>query len=159
MLRNRKGVTLYEIITVATLAAIMLAFAYPRMSEARRAAALASARTQVESYLALARTIAIRNGGKTQFVRNGNTLKIEADTGTGWVAVAKPITIDASAISLSGTASTIAFDSRGLATGLNAGGEKFYLTIVSAYGAGMKDSICVTRLGALLDRNCGAAAP
>jgi prepilin-type N-terminal cleavage/methylation domain-containing protein len=160
MLRNRKGVTLLEVMTVVTMGAIMMVFALPKMQSSRTAASMSSARTQVESYLAVARAIAVRNGGKTQLVRYGNTLMIRADTGTGWVTMGKPVELDATAnVTLDATASTISFDSRGLATGLNAAGEKFYFTVASGYGAGAKDSICVTRFGALLDKKCGAAPP
>jgi prepilin-type N-terminal cleavage/methylation domain-containing protein len=160
MLRNRKGVTLFEVMTVLGLAAILLAMAVPQMSNSRRAAHMASARTQVEAYLGTARAIAIRNGGKTQLVRSGNTLTIEADTGAGYVTMLKPLKVGAGTdVGLNVTATTIAFDARGLATGLNATGEKFYLTVSSGYGAGLKDSVCISRLGALLDRNCGSAAP
>lgn len=162
MLRNRKGVTLFEIMTVTTLAAIMLVVAVPKVAESRRAAAMAAARVQVESYMATARAIAVRNGGRTQLVRNGNTLTIQADTGTGYVTMAKPMQIDPSSkLELGGTAATvtITFDARGLATGLNASGEKFYITVASGYGAGTKDSVCVTRFGALLDRSCGKSPP
>jgi prepilin-type N-terminal cleavage/methylation domain-containing protein len=158
MLRNRKGVTLFEIMTVMVITAIVMVVAVPRVGSSRHAAAMAAARTQVESYLATTRAIATRNGGRTQLVRSGNTLTIQADTGTGYVTMVKPMQIDASSnITLGGTATApIAFDARGIASGLNASGEKFYLTVSSGYGAGMKDSVCITRFGAVLDRNCGA---
>jgi Tfp pilus assembly protein FimT len=167
MLRNHKGVTLFEIVTVTTLAAIMMVVALPKVAESRRAAAMASARLQVESYLAAARETAKRNGGKTQLVHSANTLTIQADTGTGWVTIGRPIQLDASsnialtsalASTTAATTGTIAFDGRGIASGLNAGGAKFYFTIASGYGAGMQDSLCLTRFGAVLDKKCGQAA-
>jgi Tfp pilus assembly protein FimT len=160
MPRNREGVTLFEIMTVLTLAALMMAFAFPQVRDARRAASMAAARTQVEAYIGVARAIAVRNGGKTQLVRSGNTLTIQADTGTGWVTMVKPLRLaGGSDVGLSTTTNTFAFDARGLATGLNAAGEKFYLKAESGYGSEVKDSICVTRLGGVLDRNCGSAGP
>jgi prepilin-type N-terminal cleavage/methylation domain-containing protein len=158
MLRNRKGVTLFEIMTVMTLAAILMAITFPHMKDTRRAASMQSARTQVESFLSIARSIAVRNGGKTRLVRTGGKLEIEADTGTGWVTVVRPVHFgEVSNVKLESTVSTIEYDSRGLATGLAASGEKFYITAASGYGAGTKDSICITRLGALLNRTCGLA--
>ncbi len=156
----RTGVTLLEVMTVVTLAAIMMAMAFPRLSESRRAAQLATARAQVETYLSVARSIAVRNGGKTQLVRNGNKLTIEAETGTGWVTMVNPLKLGGgSDVGLTSTTTTIAFDGRGLATGLSATGEKFYLKIESGYGSDLQDSICVTRLGGVLDRGCGSAGP
>jgi len=159
MLRNRKGVTLFELMTVVVIAGVMMLVALPRMSESRKSAGMSSARTQVESYLATARAVAIRNGGKTQLVRYGNTLMIQADTGTGWVTVVRPVELGAKNISITPSVNAMAFDARGLATGLNATGEKFYIQIASGYGAGTKDSVCITRFGAVLDRKCGQPAP
>ena len=158
MLRNRKGVTLIEIMTVVFMATIMMAVAFPHLKDTRRAASMQSARVKVESYLALARAVAIRNGGRTRVVQNGNKLTIQADTGSGWFAVGQPLRFDdASNVKLDATVSEIVYDARGLATGLDAGGERFYLTPRSGFGAGTKDSVCVTRLGLVLDRNCGLA--
>ena len=159
MPRNRKGVTLFEIMTVVTLAAIMMVMALPRLTEGRRAAAMAAARVQVESYLTTARAIAVRNAGKTQLVKSGNTLMIQADTGTGWITVVKPLELEGGYVKIKPSVNTIAFDSRGLATGLSATGEKFYLKIESGYGEGLKDSVCITHLGGLLDRKCGSGGP
>ena len=157
MARNRKGVTLFEIMTVIVLSAIMLTVAIPRITRSKRSASMQSARTQVESYISVARAIAVRNGGKTQLIRSGNMLYVQADTGTGWVTVVRPVELDqVSGVSLGTTitSNTIAFDARGMATNLSASGEKFYITSTT-YGTTLKDSICVTRFGALLDRNCG----
>lgn len=160
MLRNRQGVTLFEVMTVMTLAVIVIAMAIPRLANGRRAAAMAAARTKVESYIAVARAIAVRNGGRTQLVRSGHTLTIEADTGTGWVTMVRPLKFGGSSdVGLNSTTNTIAFDGRGLATGLSATGEKFYLRIESGYGSHVTDSICVTRLGGILGRSCGATSP
>jgi prepilin-type N-terminal cleavage/methylation domain-containing protein len=160
MLRNRKGVTLIEIMTVVVLAAIMLAITFPAMKDTRRAASMQSAKTQVESYLAVARSIAIRNGVRSFLIREGNTVRIMADSGNTLVTVVRRVHLDSvSNVLLSTTsgqpADTIMYDNRGLAVNLPAGGGKFYLTAASGYGAGTKDSICVTRLGLVLDRNCG----
>ena len=159
MLRNRKGVTLIEIMTAVGLAIIMTAVAFPKLKETRRAANMQSAKTQVESYLSVARSVAIRNGVRSFLIRDGNTMRILADSGTGLVVVVRPMALDTiSNVLLSsasgGTADTIVYDNRGMAVNL-AGTQKFYITTKSGVGAGVKDSICVTRLGLVLDRNCG----
>jgi Tfp pilus assembly protein PilE len=157
MLRNRKGVTLIEIMTVVALAVAMTAIAFPKLKETRRASSMQSARTQVESYLAVARSVAIRNGVRAFLVREGNTIRIMADSANGTiVTVVRPVELDSvSQVALGATKDTIIYDSRGLAVNLNASGEKFYITSIAAYSAGVKDSICVTRLGLVLDRKCG----
>jgi Tfp pilus assembly protein FimT len=162
MLRNRKGLTLIEIMTVVAMAIIMTAVAFPKLKETRRAASMQSAKTQVESYLAVARSVAIRNGVRAFLIRDGNTIRIMADSLNGTiVTVVRPIQLDSvSNVTLSTSspaADTIVYDSRGIAVSLN-GTVKFYITARSGYGAGTKDSICVTRLGLVLDRNCGLVA-
>ncbi len=163
MLRNRKGVTLIEIMTVVVMVIIVTAVSFPKLKETKRAAAMQSARTQVESYLAVARSVAIRNGVRAFLIRQDNSLRIMADSATGLVTVVRRIDLNqVSQVSLSssggGVADTIVYDNRGMAVNL-AGTQIIYLTVAHGqYGAGMKDSICVTRLGLALDRNCGLAA-
>jgi prepilin-type N-terminal cleavage/methylation domain-containing protein len=160
MLRNRKGVTLIEIMTVVVLVTIVMAVTFPAMKDTRRAASMQSARTQVESYLTVARSVAIRNGVRAFLIREGNTLRIMADSTNGLVTVVPPIQLDSLShivlSTLSGKdADTVIYDNRGLAVNLD-GTQKIYLTVASGYyGEGMRDSICVTRLGLVLDRKCG----
>lgn len=164
MVRNRKGATLIEIMTAVGLAIIMTAIAFPKLKETRRAANMQSAKTQVESYLSVARSIAIRNGVRSFLIRDRNTIRIMADSANGLVAVVRPVSLDSLSnvllTSASGrTADTIVYDSRGMAVNL-VDMQKFYITVASGYyGAGTKDSICVTRLGLVLDRNCGLVVP
>jgi Tfp pilus assembly protein FimT len=164
MSRNRKGVTLIEIMAVVVLAILMTAIAFPHLKGTRRAATMQSARTQVESYLAIARSIAIRNGVRSFLIREGNTIRIMADSTNGAiVTVVRPVHLDSISnvllTSSSGrTADTIIYDNRGLAVNL-ATTQRVYIRAASGYGAGTTDSICVTRLGLVLDRNCGLAVP
>jgi prepilin-type N-terminal cleavage/methylation domain-containing protein len=162
MTRDRKGVTLIEIMTVVVLTTIIMALVFAHMKDTRRAASMQSARTQVESYLSVARSVAIRNGIGAFLVRDGNTMRILADSASTAVLVVRPIQLDAvSNVTLGsssgGSADTIVYDTRGFAINLDAAGHKFYLTVASGYGAGTKDSICVTRLGVVQDRGCGAS--
>jgi Tfp pilus assembly protein FimT len=156
MLRNRKGVTIIEIMTAVVLAIIMTAIAFPHLKDTRRASSMQSARTQIESYLTVARSVAIRNGVRAFLIRDGNSIRIMADSANGvFVTVVRPIQLDSvSNVTLGATKDTIIYDSRGIAVNLD-GTQKFYITAASGYGAGTKDSICVTRLGLVLDRNCG----
>ena len=163
MLRNRKGVTLIEIMTVVAMAIVMTAIAFPKLKETKRASSMQSARIQVESYLAVARSVAIRTGVRAVLVREGSTMKILADSANTLVLVVRPVQLDSvSQVVLSSaagtTADTIIYDSRGIATNLGSTGQKFYITVGSGhYGAGTKDSVCVTRLGLVLDKKCGLA--
>ena len=156
MLRNRKGVTLTEIMAVVAMTILMTAFAFPKLKETRRAASMQSARTQVESYLTVARSIAIRNGVRAVLIREGNTIRIMADSGNTLVLVVRPVQLDSvSHVRLEATADTIVYDNRGNAVNLDGSGEKFYIT--SMIDATSKDSVCVTRFGLVLDRRCGLA--
>jgi Tfp pilus assembly protein FimT len=162
MLRNRKGVTLIEIMTAVGLAIIMTAVAFPKLKETRRSANMQSAKTQVESYLSVARSVAIRNGVRSFLIRDGNTMRIMADSANGLVVVVRPMALDTISNVLltsasGGTADTIVYDNRGMAVNL-AAMQKFYITTKTGVGAGVADSICVTRLGLVMDRNCGLVA-
>ncbi len=158
MPRNRRGATLLEIMTVVAMAVVMTAIAFPKLKETRRAGSMQSARAQVESYLAVARSVAIRNGVRAFLIRQGNTIRIMADSTNGLVTVVRPVQLDSiSNVTLGATKDTIIYDSRGLAVNLSASGERFYITVASGLGAGTRDSICVTRLGLVLDRKCGLA--
>jgi Tfp pilus assembly protein FimT len=155
--RNRRAVTLIEIVAAVVLAIVATAIVLPKLGHTRRASQVQSARTQVESYLSAARSVAIRTGVRAVLIRQGNTIRVMADSATGLVTVVRPIRIDSVLqVSLGATRDTIIYDSRGLATNLASSGERFYIT--SAVDPGVKDSICVTRLGLALDRKCGLVA-
>src|SRR5918999_5321737 len=94
MLRNRKGVTLIEIMTVVVMVILVTAVSFPKLKDTKRAASMQSARTQVESYLAVARSVAIRNGVRAFLIRDGNTVRIMADSTNGLVLVVRPIQLD-----------------------------------------------------------------
>ena len=160
MVRNRKGFTIIEIMAVVVMIILVTAIAFPKLKETRRAASMQSARTQVESYLTVARSVAVRNGVRSVLIRNGNTFQILADSTNTLVTVVRPIKFDeVSQVTLSSDnpnpPDTIFYDPRGLATNL-AGMRKFYITVKSGtYGAGVMDSVCVNRLGLVLNKNCG----
>jgi hypothetical protein len=94
--------------------------------------------------------------------RKNNQVRILADSAGTLVVVVRPINFkEVSDVTLSSNAptdpDTIVYDARGLATSLP-GARKFYITVANGrYGAGTVDSLCVTRFGLVLDRNCGAA--
>jgi prepilin-type N-terminal cleavage/methylation domain-containing protein len=160
MLRNRKGVTLLEIMTVVVMAAIMMAVALPQLKETRRASSMQSAKTQFESFAATARAIAVRTGSRTYLIRQAHSIRIEADSAGQMVTVVRKVNLsEVSSVHLGSTsgqsADTIMYDARGMATNLGATGTKFYFTAASGYGAGTKDSVCITRLGMVFDRSCG----
>ena len=160
MARNRRGVTLIEIMAVVVMAIIMTAIAFPKLKESRRAASMQSARAQVESYLSVARSIAVRNGVRSFLIRDANSIRILADSTNALVIVVRPIQLDSvSNVVLSSSAGTsadtIVYDNRGVAVNLGSTGRKFYITAATGVGAGTRDSVCVTRLGLVLDRNCG----
>jgi Tfp pilus assembly protein FimT len=161
-LRARSGFTMIEIMTVMTMVVFMTAMSFPKLKETRRAASMQSARAHVESYLAVSRSIAVRTGGRTYLIRKNNQLRVLADSANTQVTVVRPIDLgEISQVKLSsnGTtqADTIVYDPRGLAVNLSET-RKFYITVADGqFGAGVKDSVCVSRFGLAYDRNCGSA--
>jgi type II secretory pathway pseudopilin PulG len=160
MLRNRRGFTIIEIMTVVVMVILVTAITFPKLKETRRAASMQSARTQLESYVATARSVAVRNGVRAYLVRKNSQMRVMADSANTLVTVVRAIDFrEVSNVNLSSDAATdpdtIIFDARGIATNLTAG-RKFYITVATGqYGAGTVDSLCVTRFGMVLDRNCG----
>ena len=160
VLRNRGGFTIIEAMTAVSMAVLMTAMSLPKLKETRRAASMQSAKAHVQSYLSVARAMAIRSGARTILVRSGNSLKIVVDSATTTAVVVRPMALDTvSNVTLSSSngtsADTIIFDPRGFASLPEM--RKFYIT-ASGYGAGTRDSLCVTRLGFVLGRTCGAPA-
>jgi Tfp pilus assembly protein FimT len=139
-----------EILAVSAIVGIISAISYPKISSMRESMAVHSARDQVAQYFAVARSAAIHRARNANVVVDGNRMSVTTVDAAGTtVMVAREAKLDSLyGVTLTATTNTITFDPRGMASGLG-GMQKFVVTRSS-----VKDSVCVTRLGALL-RNCG----
>ncbi|HKO14650.1 MAG TPA: GspH/FimT family pseudopilin [Gemmatimonadaceae bacterium] len=157
-MRARRGFSLMELIAVIVLTGLMALIAYPRIRAVQRRTSLTSARMQLKSYLATARMTALRRGSSARLVRVGNTVRVTVtiDTLGTQATIVRPFNFkQAYAVLLSGTTDSVVYTPRGVAQNLSATGEKFYISADSARVGAGRDSLCVTRLGLVLEGSCG----
>lgn len=144
---RRAGFTLIEILMVMLIAGMVLAFALPRFGALRESGRMNAARTQMVSTVTTARSAAVQNGRPARWIRNGNQIQVVAMNAAGVFAnVIPPVSFDAAyRVDLNSTMDTITYDARGMA---NVPTGRIYIR-----GARV-DSVCVTRLGAVLLKGC-----
>jgi len=150
MLRSRSGYTIVEMIVVLIIFAVVTGLSIPRLHGAQSSAGLRSARTQTAIYLAQAHALAIQRGREARFVRSGNVVTVTVDSSGTQVVYGRPhdLSSEHGVLIPTTTLDTIKFDSRGFAT--NTGTTaKVVLT-----RDGMRDSVCVSKLGKIITRGC-----
>jgi prepilin-type N-terminal cleavage/methylation domain-containing protein len=149
MTQSRSGFTILEIMTVMMIMGIVLAFGIPKFNSLRNSGRVGAAKVQASTSLTTARAAAIQNGRPSRWSVSGNTITIQAQNAAGnYVNVGQPMDYFTQySVSLSASPSTINFDSRGLANGLNST-AKLYVRGTTT------DSICVTVLGVVLRNGC-----
>ncbi len=148
------GFSLIEILVVVIIIGIVAALAFPGAGRARDRGNVASARAQLSSMLSTARSAAIQRNRNAELRRNGSTFYVAyANAGTGDTVVRPKPFDEAYNVVVSQDASTwatdvISFDARGMARGLTSN-PKIFIT-----GKHKTDTVCITRLGVLLQRGC-----
>ena len=150
MFRNRSGYTITEMIVVLVIFAVVTSLSIPRLHAATSSAGLRSARTQTAIYLAQAHALAVQRGREARFVRTGNSVLVTVDSSGTQVEYGRPhdllrehgVTVPTT------SRDTITFDARGFAIGAGTT-EKVVLT-----RDGMRDSVCVSKLGKIITRGC-----
>lgn len=152
MSKARAGYTFIEMMTVMVIFGVVTGLSIPRLQGATAAAGMRSARLQVSSYLAQARALSLQRGRETRFIRTGNAIRVVVDSSGTYVTYARSHDLygeHRTSLSSSGiTADTIRFDARGFSVGAS-GLRKIYLT-----RAGQSDSVCVTKLGKVIQSGC-----
>lgn len=149
MKRSRLGFTLIEMLMVVVIMGLVLAFALPKFNSLRNSGRVGSAKVQLSSSVTIARAAAIQNGRPARWSVSGNTVTVSAQNAAGvYVNVGAPSDFYTThGVELSANPSTIDFDSRGIANGLNST-AKLYVR------GSTTDSICVTVLGVVLRNGC-----
>ena len=150
----RSGFTLVELLIVITLMGIMGMFAYPKLRGTTTSMSVRSARQQTAEMLVIARAAAVRNGTDARFIRNGNVVRVVADSSGTLVtlSVRDLYTEHGVTVAVGGAAprDTVRFDARGQAIGLT-GAATIKFTNSTA-----TDSICVSKLGKVARLGCTA---
>ena len=148
----RAGFSLIEIMMVVVIVGTLLSIAIPKFAAVGRATSVRASRDQVGAYLATAQAAAVRRGATAQFRRSGNSIYVTVSrTSTQLDTLLRPFPLDANqhVAFLTATSDSVLFNSRGTAQNLGISGAKFVM-----YREGIKDSVCVTKLGSILDRSC-----
>ena len=150
MLRNRSGYTITEMIVVLLIIGVVTSLSIPRLHGASSSAGLRSARQQTASYLAQAHALAIQRGKEAWFNRNGNTITVTVDSSGTQIVYgrAQNLLLEHSVTVAAASHDIIKFDPRGYAIGASTI-EKVVLT-----RDGMRDSVCVSKLGKIITRGC-----
>jgi prepilin-type N-terminal cleavage/methylation domain-containing protein len=155
-MRLRRGFSLLELMAVIVLAAVIAMVAVPKVRAVQRGAGINSAKLQLRTYLAAARATAVRRGGTARLVRTGNVLVVTVDSSATQAVVIRPFDFNRNySVLLSGTVDSVVYGARGLATNLGTTGEKFYIVADSIRVGRGRDSVCLTRLGLVLETGCG----
>ena len=150
MLRNRSGYTITEMIVVLIIIGVVTALSIPRLHDASSSAGLRSARQQTAIYLSLAHSLAVQRGKEAWFNRSGNTITVTVDSSGTQVLYgrAHDLSLEHSVTVAEASRDIIKFDSRGYAIGTSTT-EKVVLT-----RDGMRDSVCLSKLGKVITRGC-----
>ncbi len=146
------GFTLLELLIVIVISGMLAMFAAPRISEARNAANLVSAREHLSAAVSTARAAAIQKGepGTLRFTAAGPSATIRNRTGAEFHVVPPMDMRTVYGVTVSASTDSIRFDSRGLAAPKLRGRAVFRLTGT----AGGADSVCVGLLGQIMPRGC-----
>jgi prepilin-type N-terminal cleavage/methylation domain-containing protein len=148
---RRGGFTLVETMLAVVIVSILSLVAYPKLRSSMIKSNLRGARTQVANMLTAARSAAAQGGRSTWLIFNGNVARIEASPrrkvgGSGTRDTVGTLinlnTVYGATVSLSGGNTQVAYDPRGLATGMVGGNVK-----ISLSKNGYTDSVYVDMLG------------
>jgi len=138
----RAGFTVTELALVLTIAAVCTAMVAPKFQPTVDAAKLRSAKTELASYLTVARASAIRRNAQSQVQVSGSSVTATVSVNGAQTVFRRATDFSQSfGVTFSGSPpSAVTFDPRGFVTG--SGTAKYVLVRGS-----LKDSVCVTSLG------------
>jgi Tfp pilus assembly protein FimT len=143
-----------ELLVVLTVAGVLVGISGKGLAAAYAGNSRSSAVRIVGTTLFQARAIAIQRSRQSWLVRNGNTIKIVADSMGTKVQLGKTVDlfqrhgVTLSSASTPAGRDTVSFDPRGLITGTTTA----YKIIVTK--AGKSDTLCVSGLGNTRARGC-----
>ncbi|HET7321228.1 MAG TPA: prepilin-type N-terminal cleavage/methylation domain-containing protein [Longimicrobiaceae bacterium] len=145
-LRDRRGYTLLELMTVVLLLGILAALAAPRLSRAVQDSRTGGALNRLVSEIAVARQLAVTEGGRTRLTLSAPaSYTLSRVDASGSETVVRTANLQADypgvAFDLSGGAVALEFSSRGLVT--NLADDQF----IRIYDGDSRDSILVSAAG------------
>lgn len=141
---GRPGFSFIELMIAMTVAAAIMAIAFPRLTPVRDSAGVRTSKQVIMSYLATARQSAIRRGSSATFHVNGNAVWVTAPDSTGATQTVEPRVdlLQRNGVTLATTLTSVTFNGRGMAAPRLGGADSLTLS----RGAST-DKVCVTMLG------------
>lgn len=146
----RRGFTLVELMVVVTIVGLLCLLGFPRIAAYNGELNVRAARDLLEQQLSIARAGAIQHNRVTQLNASANAISVTSTDSTGaTTTMVKSVALDSAfGVTLRTTAGVVAYNSRGRATGLT-GVQQYTVS-----GFGLRDSLCISALGADLGRSC-----
>ncbi len=154
-LRERRGVSLIEMLIVVLICGLMTALVMPSITSARDNAGRRAAHQTFESAVAATRAAALQKGKSATltFVNNTATVTVLSGLANSSVTVMGPVrftpAFNATIEVLNSSTTTITYNSRGLLTPTPAT-PLIYRVKVGA----TRDTVCVSVAGVILSRGC-----
>jgi prepilin-type N-terminal cleavage/methylation domain-containing protein len=150
----RSGFSLIELLIVIGIVGIVSAVAIPRLAKLKDQGELASATTRLTRAVMAARQAAIQRGKRSYFKHNANYIWVIVDT-TGNNSDSVLVTTRVSVLDLHNTEITapggltsIEYDPRGVSA--QASKQVFHFK----HRSGLRDSLCVSKLGNTIREKC-----
>jgi prepilin-type N-terminal cleavage/methylation domain-containing protein len=151
--RTRSGFTMIEMMLVLSILGILAAIAAPRLRSALADARMRGAKTTLAAAVVSARAAAVQHGGNGRFRLESGKAWAESGPAGAFVVVADTVKLGLQYnVTATPTSLQINFGSRGIAVAGPAAGQLIVLT----GELGRVDSLCITTLGVLVRRGCGA---
>ena len=153
--RERRGVTLIEMLVVVSICGLTTALVAPNLATARDGAGRRAAHQVLEGAIAATRAAALQKGKTASLTIANNTATVTVLSGmaSSSVTVMGPVrftsAFNATIEVLNGSTTTIAYNARGLLTPTPAG-PLIYRVNVGA----TRDTVCVSPAGVILSRGC-----
>lgn len=154
-LRERRGMSLIEMLVVVAICALATALVAPNLAIARDGAGRRAAHQVFEGAIAATRAAALQKGktASLTFTNNTATVTVLSGMANTSVTVMGPVrftpAFNATIEVLNGSTTTITYNSRGLLTPTPAGPLIYRVTVGAT-----RDTVCVSPAGVILSRGC-----
>lgn len=154
-LRERRGVSLIEMLVVVSICALTTALVMPSITTARDNAGRRAAHQTLEGAVAATRAAALQKGKTATLTLANNTATVTVLSGVAnsSVTVMGPVrftpAFNATIEALNGSATTITYNSRGLLMPTPATPLIYRVKVGTT-----RDTVCVSAAGVILSRGC-----
>lgn len=151
----RHGASLAEVLIVVAIFAILFALVFPKIAAARDSASRRAARQELLASFAATRAAALQKGKTATLTLTATTATVTAQSGLAGnvVTLMGPVnfstSLNSSITALSGSATTITYNARGLLTPTPSGNLMYRITT----GA-VQDTVCISPVGVILPKGC-----